>query len=563
MKRRIAVTATFVIGLYFFLEFMLPPFVGGGFDNTMMTDPCLVPTDQGVHLYYTGLRSREKAEESRLAIGLAESGDGMTWGKSAGNPVLARSMLSSKDWRGLGHPAVVREDDGSYTMFYVGHGADTVDRVMRATSADGERWERRGDVLNLSRSEYERTSITALTAARTAEGYVMYFSAKYIVDNRSISGISLATSPDGKAWTLHDGNPVLAIEPEGSWDYKTITSLSLLAGADDAYRLYYAGTKYVFGATSFPVTLIGLATSDDGVSWERHPGNPIFGPAVFRVLGGDDTVVRFAAEDVLDKEAVDDTALKRFDAMEISGVSVARVADGYLLAYGGIEQRGQSNARIGFAESNDGITWEPADAETALGFGSPSRSTYLTDAYVPVTNVFIVIGAMALGLGLVGLSTLHGGRIVRKDKDAAYSLGFFLSLIVSIVIIFTWESAGQATTGNKLYQIIRRGLIHSFGASGMGLLTFYLASAAHRSFKLKNAEAGLMMLAAMLIMLGQVPLGQLVTSWLPEDYQIQNVSTSLAYTIVLPVMRAIKIGAAVGGLVLATRLWFSMDRQRG
>jgi len=40
------------------------------------------------------------------------------------------------------------------------------------------------------------------------------------------------------------------------------------------------------------------------------------------------------------------------------------------------------------------------------------------------------------------------------------------------------------------------------------------------------------------------------------------VAQLLSYAVVIPAMRAIQIGAAVGGLVLATRLWLSMERRR-
>lgn len=565
MKKQIAVVATFVVGLYFFLEFLLPPFIGGDLDNARMSDPCLALTDGGYSLYYTGTRSRKGAGEAVLAIGLAESQDGQKWAKHSGKPLLARSMFSSKDWRGLSHPALMQEADGTFTLFYVGHGADAIDRIMRATSTDCLNWGRRTVVLDLAKSEYDRTSITALTVLREPEQYVVYFSATYRTEERAVEGVSRATSEDGIQWTLDEHNPVLAIEEEGTWGYQKITGLSLVRDGDDL-RLYYAGTKGVFRGDGFVVTLLGMATSDDGITWTRHPGNPIFGPAVFRGLTGPDAIPEF--ENIETTPTGEGAAgLERFDAMDIAGVSVVRHGDGYLLAYAGARERGALVAnpvtayRIGFATSDDGIAWQPSENTTALPLGRAPRSTGLSGIYVKVTSVFIVIGAMALGLGLVGLAKLHGGRVIKKHKDAAYSLAFFISLVFTFVVTAGWYKAPDTTVGNKLFYAIRNGLIVSFGASSMGLLTFYLASASYRSFKLKNAEAGLMMAAAVLVMLSQVPLGQMLSSWLPEPYQIQNVSTSMAYTIVTPVMRAIRIGAAIGGLVLATRLWFSMDKR--
>jgi len=566
MRRKIAIAITFAVGLYYFLEFVLPASVGGGFDCRRMGSPCLVATDDGTRLYYTGVHALKKSTDERLAIGLAESRDGKAWHKADGNPLVRRSLFSSKDWGGPDNPAVVREPDGTYTMFYVGHGAGGTDRIMRSTSADGRRWRGRRVVFSLvekaaeAKGEIDRLAISALAVLRTDAGYVAYFASTYRRGERIIEGVSRATSADGLEWTLDEANnPVLAIEPENGWTYTTITDLSIVE-SDDGLRLYYGGTKTYFlnnGQLVVPVTLIGLATSDDGIAWTRHPGNPVFGPAMFeRGLDAYTTWVLAAEPKV--------AAPERFDATVLSGLSVARTAaGGYVLAYTGILALGAKDFKIGIATSDDGIAWQRGEAPV-LELGSEPQNTYLTTSLTTTMQVFLVVGAMALGLGLFSLVRLHGGRIIKGDKDSVYSVGFFVALGVTLVLAFVWgEGEGKLLRpGHKLYNIIFHGLMESFGASSMGLLTFYLASASYRSFKLKNAEAGLMMVAAILVMLGQVPLGQILTAWLPPPVQIQNVAYWISYTIMVPTMRAIQIGAAVGGLVLAMRLWLSMDKRR-
>lgn len=617
MKKRAAVVVTFVIGLYYFLEFLLPPFLGGDFASLSMTSPCLVETDGGYRLYMRGIRALKKEGEQRLGLGVAESKDASSWSKYSGNPLLARSLFSSKDWGGPDNPAVVREPDGSYTMFYVGHGADATDRVMRTMSKDGLAWHGRTVVLSLVSKEaeatgkLERASIKALAVLRGPDGYVAYLGATYRRGKRVIRGVSRATSRDGTQWELDEqNNPVLPIEPERGWDYKEITDLSVVQ-ADGELRLYYAGTGVFLhkgGTVAEPMTLVGLATSADGIAWERHEANPVFGPAAFRFFStlrrnpGVAAALRRVHEVNRTRSGARRVApwlgavtqlltelrtgpaagqatrvitagtepvpvLERFDALSLSGISVTRRGGQYLLAYGGAKTFRGGDYQIGLATSADGISWVTTADQPALTLGTRPQSTYLADVKVTLSTVFIVVGTMALGLGLFGLVKLHGGRVAKREKDWAYSLGFFIALVFTLVVAAAWgkENPETETAGYKLYNIIYKGLLVSFGASSMGLLTFYLASASYRSFKLKNAEAGLMMVAAILVMLGQVPLGQLLTAWLPDNLaplRIENITLRMSYAIVIPAMRAIQIGAAAGGLVLATRLWLSMDKRR-
>jgi hypothetical protein len=85
------------------------------------------------------------------------------------------------------------------------------------------------------------------------------------------------------------------------------------------------------------------------------------------------------------------------------------------------------------------------------------------------------------------------------------------------------------------------------------LLAFYIASAAYRAFRIKSTEAVLMMIAALLVMLGQIPFGAYIWGELPAVrlWVMQVFST--------PAFRGIALGASVAFLAMALRMWLSLE----
>ena len=107
----------------------------------------------------------------------------------------------------------------------------------------------------------------------------------------------------------------------------------------------------------------------------------------------------------------------------------------------------------------------------------------------------------------------------------------------------------------KLERLIKEGLFSQLGAAMFSLLAFYIANAAYRSFRIRSKEAALMMLAALIVMLGQIPHGPLyISTELPaiRIWLLKNINT--------PVNRAIFFGSAIAGLAMSVRLWLSLER---
>ncbi|RKY55150.1 MAG: hypothetical protein DRP93_03885, partial [Candidatus Neomarinimicrobiota bacterium] len=73
---------------------------------------------------------------------------------------------------------------------------------------------------------------------------------------------------------------------------------------------------------------------------------------------------------------------------------------------------------------------------------------------------------------------------------------------------------GSHVQGQKTYY---KWVFYSFftplSATMFALLAFFVASASYRAFKIRNAEATVLLVSGILIMLGRVPLGAYLTAW--------------------------------------------------
>lgn len=86
------------------------------------------------------------------------------------------------------------------------------------------------------------------------------------------------------------------------------------------------------------------------------------------------------------------------------------------------------------------------------------------------------------------------------------------------------------------------------------LLAFFVASAAFRAFRARNIEAGLLLGAAIIVLLARAPIGSAIAGWLPDLAQwILDVPSNGS-------RRAIMMGAAVAAIATGLRVILGLER---
>lgn len=172
-----------------------------------------------------------------------------------GRPVIDVGPPGAFDDREVLDPATV-VFGGKVWLYYsaIGSGPDS---VGLAVSDDGVWFEKVGKVV-----EGRAPDVVV------HEGRVVMLYQKLVGESYRLH---VAGSTDGRSFVDLRAGAVFEGEA-GGWDAQSVVTARLMAG-DGWYYLLYGGSAYHADEPE----MFGLARSRDLVTWERHPGNPVFG----------------------------------------------------------------------------------------------------------------------------------------------------------------------------------------------------------------------------------------------------------------------------------------------
>lgn len=157
----------------------------------------------------------------------------------------------------------------------------------------------------------------------------------------------------------------------------------------------------------------------------------------------------------------------------------------------------------------------------------------------------IVTGFICL-VGVVSLTQVHGSRIVQKRNDWFYS-GVVLFSLYGYMLLGLFGGVE-----NALFNLLYNNVLSVILMTIFSTLTFWIGSAAYRAFRAKSLESAILLISAALVMLGKVTLGNFISPVLPKaaNWILPNTAG----------MRAIEMGSAIGGIVLALRIILGIER---
>ncbi len=220
---------------------------------------------EGRYLMYYSIPPEKDNELSGWNIGIAESRDLVEW-KKVGEITPAPDAEYEK--KGLCAPgALVR--DGKVHLFYQTYGNGPKDAICHAVSDDGIRFER-----NPTNPIFRPTGDWNCGRAIDAEvcefkgRYFLYFATRDPEFKKQLLGVAVApkhTNFNREDWKQAVDAPILS--PELPWEGECIEGASITIQNNKMY-MFYAGAY-----NNWPQQ-VGVAVSEDGISWKRLFSKP-------------------------------------------------------------------------------------------------------------------------------------------------------------------------------------------------------------------------------------------------------------------------------------------------
>lgn len=183
----------------------------------------------------------------------------------------------------------------------------------------------------------------------------------------------------------------------------------------------------------------------------------------------------------------------------------------------------------------------------------------LLDFYIPqpltgllsrtIVSWTLILAAASFVMGGLSVFAVNLARVRRRDPGARYRV-LVLVCLAGMAGLGIFGGIGEGTAYNWIFRNVQVPL----EATMLSLLAFFITSAAYRAFRMRNAQATVLLISAAVVMLGNVPLGASLWSGLPA------LSTWILGHPSLAAQRGLIVGAAVGATATALRLLIGIER---
>jgi len=202
-----------------------------------------------------------------------------------------------------------------------------------------------------------------------------------------------------------------------------------------------------------------------------------------------------------------------------------------------------------------------AGVAMVVSFFFDENYTFVGQISQELLNWLIIIGGFTLLLGVVSITRVSWTAVQRRKEGWIYKIFTLVAIFVTAIPALlpdSWSPLFTRETGS-IYDWLFTYAQAPMMATMFATLAFYIASAAYRAFRARSAEATLLLVTAILIMMWRVPIGEYVLDLLPGDVP-QLLNTYVMAGINRAVQSGIIIGAALGAAAMSLRIILGIER---
>ncbi len=182
-----------------------------------------------------------------------------------------------------------------------------------------------------------------------------------------------------------------------------------------------------------------------------------------------------------------------------------------------------------------------------IQFFIPKRSFIF--AYENVLDWMQIIYVFTLLVGVANYIKINSKKVSDKAKGWGYNLIALLGLFSMVILGFA-----KGTDQGSPFLWMFNNLQVPMQSTMFSLLAFFVASAAYRGFRARTKEATILLLSAGIVMLGRVPIGEMIHSSVPDLANwILNFPSMAA-------RRGILIGIGLGTISTSLRIILGIER---
>jgi hypothetical protein len=166
----------------------------------------------------------------------------------------------------------------------------------------------------------------------------------------------------------------------------------------------------------------------------------------------------------------------------------------------------------------------------------------VSDRWFNIATAFMTL------IGAINLTRIHGTNIQRRKSGYYNSIALLIALW-GYIVLGVWQQNTSVT-----YRWIYNSTVVPWEATMFSIIAFFISSAAYRTFRVRTLEGALLGIVAAVVMLGNVPLGPVLTHWIPDIRGwLMNVPNGAGF-------RAIRIGIYIGTFGAAMRIALGLER---